>query len=135
MGTSVRGSCSTTLATAPAGGDVVAGGLPALPGEYGCLLRIGCCVGPEFHSDEEEMLLRLAEPWFDAIRTRVTRDGLRVHCYVGYNMYTQARGAGAELLRPDGAHYTGWHKRQEHEAMMLADWGETLRLARLASPA
>ena len=102
--------------------------------EYGRLVRIGCCYGPEFHPDAEEMLLRLAEPWFDAIRRRAARDGLRIHCFAGYDSYTSARGASAELMRPDGSLYP-LGKRLECEAMMLADWGETLRLARLASPA
>jgi hypothetical protein len=94
------------------------------------------CDGPEFNPDDDEILLRLAQPWFDAIRTRAEQDGLRVHCYVGYDTYIPFPSACAELLRPDGSPYQGnWHKPQEREAMMRADWGETLRLARLASPA
>ena len=98
--------------------------------DYGRLLRIGVSDGPDFYFDDEELLLRLAEPWFDEIRTRVARDGLRVYCFVGYDMYTSVRGASARLLRPDGSQYPNMHKRRAHEAMMLADWGEVLRLAR-----
>ena len=71
-----------------------------LPGEYGRLLHIGLCSGPDFHPDDEEMLLRLAEPWFEAIRTRAGRDGLKVHCYLGWDMYTQTHSACAALCDP-----------------------------------
>jgi hypothetical protein len=76
-----------------------------------------------------------AEPWWQAMRNRAMRDGLRIDCRVAGDGPLQHLGwethiAAAHLLSPDGAEYCD-EQRQEAS---VRDWGETLTAAREQHP-
>jgi hypothetical protein len=84
------------------------------------------------HGDERaRWKAELAEPWFQAMRERARRDGLRIECFVGHdNAGLGSISAAARLANPDGTAYD-WRKGME---ALFCDWGETLIAAREQHP-
>jgi hypothetical protein len=117
----------------------------AIDDDYERLLRSGLTSGEERRLDEaeaEEWRKRVAEPWWDGIRTRAARDGLRVELYRGWD-HDGSQSPAAALLRPDGTRYpreitmwkwpfTRWQDRKRERAF-VADWGELLLNARASA--
>jgi hypothetical protein len=78
----------------------------------------------------------VAEPWWQAMRVRAARDGLRIDCFVGGDSTLASMGisrkiAAAFLLGPGGELYSrGWKPSDEAREALERDWGETLVVAR-----
>ena len=76
----------------------------------------------------------VAEPWWQAMRKRAEKDGLRIKCDDGWDAaLLDYPIAFAELLSPEGRAYEnlrGLGSEEEIEATLAQDWGETLAAAR-----